>query len=119
MRPRPCPHLHPKHVSATILPVLSAIVNLFTSTGTFSNYLKKPLVTALLKKPSLDKDILNNSRPISIITLVSKIIQRIVESYQTNSSHLTPCTTLINLHIINITQLILLFILYVTTSLQQ
>ena len=41
---------------------------------------KQSLVTPLLKKPFLDKDTLNSYRPISNLSLISKITERIVKS---------------------------------------
>ena len=43
-------------------------------------HFKQSLVAPLLKKPSLDKDILNNYHPISKLSLISKITERIVKS---------------------------------------
>ena len=76
-------------------------------------HFKQSLVTPLLKKPSLDKDTLNNYRPISNIFLISKITERIVKSrlnehlssnslYNPNQSAYTKYhsteTTLLSLH---------------------
>ena len=76
----PIPTFLLKQVSATILPRITDIVNLSLSTGTFSIHFKQSLVTPLLKKPSPDKEILNNYRPISNLSLISKITERIVKS---------------------------------------
>ena len=76
----PIPTFLLKEVSATILPILTTIVNLSLSTGTFHMHFKQSFVTPLLKKPSLDKDTLNNYRPISNLCLISKITERIVKS---------------------------------------
>ena len=43
-------------------------------------HLKQSLVTTLLKKPSLDKNTLNNYRPISNLSLIFKITERVVIS---------------------------------------
>src|SRR6218665_267929 len=52
------------------------------------------IVTQLLKKPSLDKEILSNYRPVSNLTFVSKLIERIVlfriNNYLTTNSLLNP-----------------------------
>ena len=69
-----------KEVSATILPRITTIINLSLSTGTFPTHFKQSLVTPLLKKPSLDKDTLNNYRSISNLCLISKITERRVKS---------------------------------------
>ena len=43
-------------------------------------HFKQSLFTILLKNPSLDKDTLNNYRPISNLSLISKITEHIVKS---------------------------------------
>ena len=71
-----------KQVSAPILPIITTIVNLSLSTGTFPMHFKQSPVHCypLLKKPSLDKDTLNNYRPLSNLSLIFKITERIVKS---------------------------------------
>ena len=56
---------------------------------------KESVISPLLKKPTLDKDELSNYRPISNLSLVSKIIERVVKSRL--SDHLTS-NNLINPH---------------------
>src|SRR6218665_680415 len=55
---------------------------------------KHSLVTTLLKKPSLDKEILSNYRPVSNLSFISKLAERIVLSrindYLTSNSLLNP-----------------------------
>ena len=43
-------------------------------------HFKQTLVTPLLKRPYLDKDTLNNYRPITNLSLIFKITKRIVKS---------------------------------------
>ena len=60
-------------------PTYSAFqVNLFLSTGEFTSSLKKAYVTPLLKKAGLDADILKNFRPVSNLSWISKLIERVV-----------------------------------------
>ena len=40
--------------------------------------MKSALVTPLLKKPSLDKDVMNNFRPISNLSFISKLTEKVV-----------------------------------------
>ena len=40
--------------------------------------MKSALVTPLLKKPSLDKDVMNNFRPTSNLSFISKLTERVV-----------------------------------------
>ena len=39
--------------------------------------MKKALINPILKKPHLEKDILSNFRPVSNLTYVSKLIERV------------------------------------------
>ena len=39
---------------------------------------KHAIVKPLLKKPTLDKDILNNYRPVSNLPFMSKLVERVV-----------------------------------------
>ena len=70
-----------------LLPTITRIVNLSLSSGNFPSSFKHSIVTPLLKKPSLDKENLNNYRPISNLSFLSKLTERIVKSRL--SSHLT------------------------------
>ena len=59
---------------------ITNIVNLSLSSGNFHHTLKESVISPLLKKPILDKDELSNYRPISNLSLISKIIERVVKS---------------------------------------
>ena len=61
-----------------LLPTVTKIVNLSLSTSTFPSQFKSSIVKPLLKKPSLDPENLKNYRPVSNLTFVSKIIEKIV-----------------------------------------
>ena len=61
-----------------LLPTLTAIVNKSMSEGIFPSVLKKAVVTPLLKKPSLDQEEMKNYRPVSNLSYVSKLIERVV-----------------------------------------
>ena len=99
----PIPTFLLKRVSENICPIITTIVNISLSTGTFLNHIKQTLVTSLPRKLYLDKDTLSNQRPISNLSLISKIAERIVKSRLNQHPFLTICTTLINLLIPNIT----------------
>ena len=60
-----------------ILPITS-IINHSLKTGVFPHCFKKALVTPLLKKPNLDKNDLKNYRPVSNLSFLSKIMEKIV-----------------------------------------
>ena len=67
----------------------------------FPPSLKNSIVTPLLKKPSLDPELLKNYRPVSNLTFISKTIERAVAN-QINGHVLTKLIIsmkLINLHI--------------------
>ena len=64
----------------TIVPVLLSIVNTSLSTGTFPTNLKDAVVTPLLKGPSLNKNILQNYRPVSNVAFLSKVVEKVVLS---------------------------------------
>ena len=59
------------------LPVITDIVNASLSSGEFPDTLKTALVKPLLKKLSLDYNIFKNFRPVSNLTFLSKVIERV------------------------------------------
>ena len=80
--------------ASILVPIITKIINLSLSTGNFPLLFKHSLVTPLLKKPSLDKEILSNYRPVSNLSFISKLTERIVLSrindYLTSNSLLNP-----------------------------
>ena len=62
----------------TLVPAIATIVNDSLSTGVFPSSFKNALVKPLLKKPSLDNNILKNYRPVSNLSFVSKLIEKCV-----------------------------------------
>jgi len=64
---------------ALLVPTITNIVNLSLSSGNFHHTLKESVIS-LLKIPTFDKDELSNYRPISNLSLISKIIERVVKS---------------------------------------
>ena len=58
----------------------SSIVNISLSCGNIHSAVKESTVTPILKKPTLDKEELSNCRPISNLSVISKIIERVVKS---------------------------------------
>ena len=63
-----------------LTPIIMQIVNKSLSTGEFPQAFKNALVTPLLKKRTLDEDVLNNYRPISNLPFISKITEKVVTS---------------------------------------
>ena len=72
-----------------IIPVLTTIVNMSLRTGVMPSHLKRAHVRPIIKKPGLDKDILNNYRPVSNLPYLSKTIERVVAARL--SAHMSEC----------------------------
>ena len=70
-----------------LLPVITKIVNMSLD-SVFPLSLENSIVTPLLKKPSLDPELLKNYRPVSNLTFISKTIERAVAN-QLNGHLLT------------------------------
>ena len=64
----------------TLLPTITKIINISLETGTVPRSMKKATVSSLLKKLTLDKDVLKNYRPVSNLSFISKILEKIVSS---------------------------------------
>jgi len=60
--------------------MITNIVKLSLISGQFYPTLKESIISPLLKKPTLDKEKLSNYRPSSNLSLISKIIERVVKS---------------------------------------
>jgi exonuclease III len=74
-----------------LLPTLTDIVNLSLSTGVFPKQFKLSSVIPLLKKYNLDKEELSNYRPISHLSFLSKLTERVVKqrlTHHLSSNHL-------------------------------
>ena len=61
-----------------LLPTITNIINTSLTTGIVPRDLKTAIVKPLLKKPSLDKNLLKNYRPISNLPFLSKILEKVV-----------------------------------------
>lgn len=76
-------------------PVITGIVNKSLTSGVFPSCYKEARVTPLIKKPSLDPEILKNYRPVSNLNFVSKVIEKVVASeldtYLKDNNLLEPC----------------------------
>ena len=59
-------------------PVIWKIVNLSLETSVMPTELKQAVIRPLLKKPSLDYQEFKNFRPISNLTFLSKVIEKVV-----------------------------------------
>ena len=67
-----------KECLGAALPVITKIVNLSLETGIVPTSMKEAVVIPLLKKASLDQENLKNFRPVSNLTYVSKLVERVV-----------------------------------------
>ena len=61
-----------------LLPTLLHIVNESLQSGIFPNMYKNAVVKPLLKKPSLDCNVLKNYRPVSNLVFLSKVLEKVV-----------------------------------------
>ena len=68
-----------KQCSHIFLPTLTKIINLSISTGVFPDQFKSCSVHPHLNKSSLDKENLTNYRPISHLSFLSKLTERVVK----------------------------------------
>ncbi len=50
------------------------------ASGIVLNIFKKVVVKPLTKKPSMDAEVLSNYRPVSNLTFISKILEKVVKS---------------------------------------
>ena len=57
---------------------ITSIINASLAQGTCPNFFKQAHVTPILKKSSLDKEVLKNYRPVSNLNFISKILERVV-----------------------------------------
>ena len=74
----PAPTWLIKRAAGVLAPVVAAICNASLQSGVFPDSQKRALVRARLKKPSLNPGDLNSYRPISNLTFLSKILERVV-----------------------------------------
>ena len=76
----PIPTFLLKQSISVLAPTITEIVNLSLSSGTFPSSFKLSVVIPLLKKPSLDKNHLSSYRPISNLSFLSKLTERVVKN---------------------------------------
>ena len=76
-------------IDVVVTPIVS-IVNLSLFEGCFPTHFKSALVSPLLKKPALNRDDMKNYRPVSNLSFLSKILEKVLASRlnpHINSSH--------------------------------
>ena len=67
-----------QHLSP-LVPVITRVINLSLEEGTMPVPFKEAVLTPILKKSSLDKEVLKNYRPISNLAYISKLIEKVVD----------------------------------------
>lgn len=89
----PAPTWLVKRAASLLAPVIATICNTSLDAGLLPDTHKQAIVTARLKKPTLDPDDLNSFRPISNLSFLSKLIERVVVSQfsaHADTNHLFP-----------------------------
>ena len=71
---------HTKH----LVTFITNIVNKSIITGTFPSSFKRALVSPLIKKSTLDAQILRNYRPVSNLPFISKILEKVIAKQLTD-----------------------------------
>ena len=83
-----------KETKEELVPTITEIINVSLSTGEVPSSYKHALVTPLLKKASLDRNVLQNYRPVSNLPFPSKILEKVVakrlEAHMNNNSLYDP-----------------------------
>ena len=74
----PLPGKQIQQCLSSLVPVITAITNKSLEEGTMSSALKVACVHPLLQKTSLDHDMLRNYRPVSTLSHLSKVIEKVV-----------------------------------------
>ena len=69
---------HAKLCMDELVPIITLITNMSLTSGVMPINLKEAVLIPLLKKISLDPELLKNLRPVSNLTIISKLIERVV-----------------------------------------
>ena len=72
----PIPTSLVKDCADILITPITNIINYSLKEGSFPNFFKIAYVTPLLKKPSLDRNLLKNYRPVSNLSFISKLIEK-------------------------------------------
>ena len=67
-----------KDCTTEVLPIVTKIVNNSLISGVVPASLKEAIVFPILKKMSLDSEILSNYRPVSNLPFLSKVMERVI-----------------------------------------
>ena len=74
----PLPTFLLKECIDELIPSLCQIINVSMSTCVVPENFKTAMVTPLIKKPSLDRNVLKNYRPVSNLPFLSKVLEKVV-----------------------------------------
>jgi len=105
-----------KDLSVVIALIITAMCNASISQGKFQSAHKSAIVRPRLKKPSLDTADLNSYRPISNLSFVSEVLERIIDSRLTEHANYNVYSHSFNQPTASITRLKLLWSRCTTTS---
>ena len=67
-----------KECAEIISPFIASLCNASMKSGQVPKALKEAYITPLLKKPTLDSNDINNCRPISNLSVLSKLLEKVV-----------------------------------------
>ena len=81
-----------KELSSLLYPVLLDLINLSLSTSNFPSHLKSSFIIPTIKNASLDPSSLSSYRPVSNLSFISKIIEKV--AYEQLNSYLTTYSLL-------------------------
>ena len=76
-----------KQCSHALAPFLTVLFNLSNATATFPSSMKSANVVPLLKKDTLNVDELKNYRPVSNLSFISQLLERIVSGKTTENTN--------------------------------
>ena len=107
--------LSSNNAKSVLLPTITNIINLSMSTGVFPDQFKNCSVHPLLKKSNLDKENLSNYRPISHLSYLSKLTERLVKNRLADHLNENNLMNSFSLPTPNSTLLKPLYLLYTTT----
>ena len=74
----PLPTWMVKEAATQLAPTIRKIVNSSMESGSVPDSMKIAIITPLIKKPSLDPEVLSNYRPVSNLSFLSKILEKVV-----------------------------------------
>ena len=72
-----------KNCAVLLVPAVSQIINASLQTGHFPSSWKHAIITPILKKAGLDASIPSSYRPVSNLTFLSKVLERVVHNQMT------------------------------------